>query len=53
MNDFIKLIEFLPQRSDRKELGGKAYCFVKQHFSLKNMQIRYRKLYDDTEEDEW
>lgn len=45
VNDFIHLIDSLPKRSDRKELGIKAYGFAKKYFSLENMQMQYRKLY--------
>ena len=46
VDDFIRLFYTLPVRTDRKELGVKAYLFVKEHFSLKTMQMRYKRLYD-------
>lgn len=45
VEDFIRLFDTLPVRTDRKELGLKAYLFVKEHFSLKTMQLKYRNLY--------
>ena len=46
VDDFIRLFDTLPERCDRKELGEKAYLFAKEHFSLKTMQIQYKRLYD-------